>query len=178
VRLGTETDPYGVPRLIVQWCTCEADKDTVLRGYHVLALAARRSGLGDVSLGPPSRDSVEQIMDPVGGHHIGTVRMGSDSKLSVIDDDCEVWATKRLFVAGCSVLPSSGCTSPTLTAVALGLRLADHILRSANTRDPVVIKTGSTEPPIRPYIPKGVVVARHKSCCSRPLSGGACGWRF
>jgi choline dehydrogenase-like flavoprotein len=132
VQLGTQTDPYGVPRLVVEWRTCEADVDTVLRGYHVLTSAARRSGLGDVWLSPQSREAVEQIMGPVGGHHIGTARMGSNSNSSVVDGNCEIWTTKRLFVAGCSVLPSSGCVSPTLTAVALGLRLADHIMRSAN----------------------------------------------
>jgi choline dehydrogenase-like flavoprotein len=143
VLLGAQTDPYGVPRLVVQWRTCEADMDTVLRGYHVLASAARRSGLGEVSLGPQSRDAVEQIMGPAGGHHIGTVRMGSDPNSSVVDGNCEVWTTKRLFVAGCSVLPSSGYMSPTLTAVALGLRLADDILRAANARKPVPVQTVS-----------------------------------
>ena len=144
VLLGAQTDPYGIPRLIVQWSTCEADKDTVLRGYQVLASAARRSGLADISLSPQSRDAVEQVIGPAGGHHIGTVRMGSDSNSSVVDGNCEVWTTKRLFVAGCSVLPSSGYMSPTLTAVALGLRTADHILRSANTRKQVAIQTLSS----------------------------------
>ena len=80
-------------------------------------------------------------MGPIGGHHIGTVRMGSDSKSSVVDGNCEVWTTKRLFVVGCSVLPSSSHVSPTLTAVALGLRVADHILHSANPGRPVPVQT-------------------------------------
>ena len=141
VLLGTQTDPHGVPRLIVQWRTCEADKDTVIRGYQVLASAAKRSGLGEVSLAPQSCDAIEEIMGPSGGHDMGTVRMSSKSNSGVVDDNCEVWTTKRLFVAGCSVLPSSGYMSPTLTAVALGLRTADHILRSAYTPKPVVIQT-------------------------------------
>ena len=144
VLLGTQTDPDGMPRLIVQWRTCEADKDTVLRGYQVLASAARRSGLGEVSFAPQSRDTIDQIMGPSGGHDMGTVRMSSESNSGVVDDNCEVWTTKRLFIAGCSVLPSSGYMSPTLTAVALGLRTADHILRSANTRKPVAIQTLSS----------------------------------
>jgi choline dehydrogenase-like flavoprotein len=33
----------------------------------------------------------------------------------------------NLFVAGSSVFPTSGCANPTLTLVALAVRLADHL---------------------------------------------------
>jgi choline dehydrogenase-like flavoprotein len=35
-------------------------------------------------------------------------------------------------VAGSSVFPTSGSAAPTLTIVALALRLADHILQAGN----------------------------------------------
>ncbi len=41
----------------------------------------------------------------------------------------------NLYVAGSSVFPTAGFANPTLTIVALALRLADH-LRAARLGDP------------------------------------------
>jgi len=53
--------------------------------------------------------------------------MHRDPKLGVVDETCRVHSLANLYVAGSSVFPSSGASNPTLTIVALALRLADHI---------------------------------------------------
>ena len=60
-------------------------------------------------------------------HHIGTTRMATDPNSGVVDDNCQVFGTQGLYVAGSSVFPTSGYANPTLTIVALSLRLASHI---------------------------------------------------
>ncbi len=62
-----------------------------------------------------------------GGHLMGTTRMGSHRSTSVVDADCRVHGYRNLFVAGSSVFPTSGYANPTLTIVALALRLADTL---------------------------------------------------
>ncbi len=62
-----------------------------------------------------------------GGHLMGTTRMGATPSGSVVDRDCRVHGYTNLFVAGSSVFPSGGYANPTLTIVALALRLADAI---------------------------------------------------
>ena len=62
-----------------------------------------------------------------GKHHIGTTRMHVDPKQGVVDPDCRVHGLSNLYVAGSSVFPTSGYANPTLTIVALALRLADHL---------------------------------------------------
>ena len=47
---------------------------------------------------------------------------------AVVDGDLRAFGTANLFVASTAVLPTSGQANPTLTAVELGLRLADAIL--------------------------------------------------
>jgi len=62
-------------------------------------------------------------------HHIGTTRMHPDPKQGVVDQNCRVHGISNLHVAGSSVFPTSGHANPTLTIVALALRLADHLGR-------------------------------------------------
>ena len=60
-------------------------------------------------------------------HHMGTTRMAASPREGVVDADCRVHGTANLFVAGSSVFPTTGNANPTLTIVALALRLADHL---------------------------------------------------
>ena len=64
-------------------------------------------------------------------HHTGTTRMSADPARGVVDADCRVHGIGNLFVCGCSVFPTVGIAPPTLTIVALALRLADHLKRGA-----------------------------------------------
>ena len=65
-------------------------------------------------------------------HHTGTTRMHNDPAQGVVDADCRVHGVSNLFIAGSSVFPTSGVAAPTLTIVALALRLADHLRRGAD----------------------------------------------
>ena len=55
--------------------------------------------------------------------------MGSDASSGVVDPNCELWGVRGLFIAGTAVLPTSGFANPTLTALALTFRLAEHLAR-------------------------------------------------
>jgi choline dehydrogenase-like flavoprotein len=135
VMLGDETDSLGMPRLVVRWKYRDTELDAICRAYRLLASAVAKSGLGEVQLDPELQDSVQRALVPQGGHHIGTVRMGSDSSVGVVDTNGEIWATRGLFVAGTAVLPTSGFANPTLTAVALAFRLAEQLVRRYNKVD-------------------------------------------
>lgn len=65
------------------------------------------------------------------GHIIGTLRMGSDPRTSVVDQELRSHDHPNLFVAGSAVFPTSATANPTLTIAALSLRLADTIAASA-----------------------------------------------
>ena len=62
-----------------------------------------------------------------GGHLMGTTRMGASPSSSVVDANGRVHGYANLFVAGSSLFPTSGYANPTLTIVALALRLADRL---------------------------------------------------
>lgn len=62
-------------------------------------------------------------------HLAGTLRMGTDSTVSVVDPDGRAHDHRNLFVVGGSVFPTHPACGPTLTIAALALRTADAIAR-------------------------------------------------
>jgi choline dehydrogenase-like flavoprotein len=67
--------------------------------------------------------------DPIGSgrHHIGTTRMSDEPRSRVVDRNCRRHGVSNLYVAGSSVFPTGSYVTPTLTIVALALRIANHV---------------------------------------------------
>jgi choline dehydrogenase-like flavoprotein len=63
------------------------------------------------------------------GHIMGTLRMGHDPKISVVDAELRSHDHTNLFLLGSSAFPTAGTANPTLTIAALALRAAEHILK-------------------------------------------------
>jgi choline dehydrogenase-like flavoprotein len=53
--------------------------------------------------------------------------MHADPRQGVVDANARVHGTSNVYVAGSSVFPTGGYANPTLTIVALSIRLADHL---------------------------------------------------
>ena len=83
-----------------------------------------RSGLGRMSILP------KEFQITGGGHMMGTTRMGYNPETSVTDSQGRVHGVENLYVAGSSLFPAVGAANPTLTIVALSLRLAHHLASS------------------------------------------------
>ncbi|HXQ45113.1 MAG TPA: GMC family oxidoreductase [Caulobacteraceae bacterium] len=60
-------------------------------------------------------------------HLMGTARMGDDPGTSVVDPHGQMNELDNVFIADGSVSPSSGGFNPTLTIMALSLRMARHL---------------------------------------------------
>ena len=123
VTLGPGRDALGVPRAHVVWRWRERDQQSLDRTRRILAEDLERAGIGRIV--PISGTT----LDPNAHHHLGATRMHRHAHQGVVDEHCRVHATSNLFLAGSSVFPTGGCANPTLTIVALALRLADHLGR-------------------------------------------------
>lgn len=126
VALSDDTDALGLPRVRLDWRLSELDHRTLQRSAEIVASEIGRLALGRVRLSRPTPES-----DGIRGawHHMGTTRMSSTPATGVVDADCRVHGVSNLYVAGSSVFPTSGQANPTLTIVALALRLADHLAK-------------------------------------------------
>jgi hypothetical protein len=127
ISLSAQCDRLGMPRLHVDWRYTSLDVRTVAESFRVIAEELERTRVGRLSF---VDEEVERAIIREGaysGHHIGTTRMSDNPAQGVADRDCRVHGLENLYIASSSVFPTSSQANPTLTIVALALRLADHI---------------------------------------------------
>jgi choline dehydrogenase-like flavoprotein len=130
ILLGTERDALGMPFANLQWRMLPIDKRSIRTFYEVLGQELGRAKLGRVRMGEWLLDGDDMAWPSHlsgGWHNMGTTRMHRDAKQGVVDPNSKVHGLANLFVAGGSVYPTGGAVNPTLTLVALSLRLADHL---------------------------------------------------
>jgi choline dehydrogenase-like flavoprotein len=135
VRLGEARDGLGMPRIVLDWRLSELDRRTLGVMTERLDRALQDSGTGRVQPAEwLARNESHWEFDPlisrhpIGGyHHMGTTRMADSPRAGVVDRDCRVHDMENLWVAGSSVFPTSGWANPTLSIIALSLRLADRL---------------------------------------------------
>lgn len=132
VTLGADVDELGVPRIKIDWRYTTGDVDTVARSLSLLAADISQSNAGRLNYDPKSVEFEMTRYGAYGGHHIGTARMGSNPHTSVVDADCRVHGVTNLYIASAATFPTSSQANPTLTVVALALRLARHLSERKN----------------------------------------------
>jgi choline dehydrogenase-like flavoprotein len=125
VILSDDLDSLGKNRVKLNWQLSDIDRHSIRRAHEIIGEELGRAGLGRMKVQLSDTDVLWG-----GAHHIGTTRMHSDPRKGVVNENCQIHGISNLFIAGSSVFPTSGATNPTLTIVALALRLADHIKRS------------------------------------------------
>ena len=127
VFLTGERDVAGLYRPAVRCVIGAGDFLNVETTLRLLGESLIESGKGRVRI-----HNERLYRQPTGGGHImGTTRMGTSHSNSVVDRDCRVHGYDNLFVAGSSVFPTGGYANPTLTILALSLRLADTLVAAA-----------------------------------------------
>jgi len=125
VTLSEARDALGMPTARVAFRWNARDVHSVLRTQDILKQEFARLSIGDLRL---ERRGNFPLLANISAHHpSGTTRMASDPELGVVDAQCKVHGLSNLFVASSSVFPTSGCAPPTLTILALAIRVSDRI---------------------------------------------------
>ncbi|KHJ55043.1 hypothetical protein LA66_10930 [Aureimonas altamirensis] len=117
-------------RLAVDLRFSHADLDSVVRSHMLLDdwLQAERIGTLRYLAPPDALVDYARAQALDGYHQIGLTRMAQDRSAGVVDGDCRAFDLCNLYLAGSSVFPTAGQANPTLPAVALALRLGDHVV--------------------------------------------------
>lgn len=126
ITLKDETDALGMPTVDVRRILTEGDHQRLGRAVELFASEFGRLGLGWVRIDAAGIGENDSSLF-YGFHHMGTTRMSDDPSTGVVDPSCRVHGVDNLWIAGSSVFPSVGFANPTLTIVALALRIADDL---------------------------------------------------
>ncbi|HET6778462.1 MAG TPA: GMC family oxidoreductase [Gemmatimonadales bacterium] len=129
VTLSDEYDRLGRRQPRVEWQLGENDIDNMRHLTRLLDRSLRQAGLGHIEPAFADEGSAWRRAIEGGLHHMGTTRMHLAPEHGVVDENSRVHGTSNLFITGSSVFPSGGYANPTLTIVALALRLGDHLKR-------------------------------------------------
>lgn len=130
VYLSDKRDALGMQTLVLDWRLTAHEPRSINRLHEVLGQAVESVGLGTLETNP---QDIAAARFTDASHHIGTLRMSSNPKTGVVDEHCRVHGLENLYVAGSAVFPTAGHANPTLTIVALALRLADRLQANSDS---------------------------------------------
>lgn len=127
VALAPELDVSGLPAVTVDWRLGDLERRTAESMVAALDEWFRAWGIGPAVLEPSMSGEGWRRSFADNQHHAGTTRMSGSPSEGVVDAECRVWGTDNVWVAGGGVFPTSSYANPTLTMVAVGLRVARSV---------------------------------------------------
>ena len=153
ITLSDTRDALGMRRARLDWRLNDLDRRTFATALKTMARESGHQRIGRFWLRAPMRaldldrpNSIRFDLPLIGSssaynqldtelrwgcHHMGTTRMHSDPRRGVVDPHARVHGITNLYIAGSSIFPNVGVSNPTLTIIALALKLAERTLRTA-----------------------------------------------
>ena len=125
VTLTDETDALGMPKIRLHYRWPETDLDRLQKAQRFMVETLASAGLGRYE---PATPGGRPAIGSLGLHHLmGTTRMHDDPRRGVVDRHCQVHGVENLYIASSSIFTTGGYANPTLTILALALRLSDFL---------------------------------------------------
>ncbi len=124
ITLLDERDALGMRRVKLVYTPSDLELEAARAALQAFARVLGASGKGRVQI---DEQALQAAPFDWGFHHYSTTKMHPDPKLGVVDTDCRVHGMANLFVAGSSVFPTAGLMTPTMTIVAMALRMAGKL---------------------------------------------------
>ena len=127
------TDPiFGQPLTYINWQFTDLDRKTYETNCSLFDKARYKAKNPQYRI--PSIISWpkwETLLDQwvVNGHHIGTTRMSASTAPTegVVDENLKIHGIDNMYVAGASVFCTTEVSNPTMTIIALSIRLGEYL---------------------------------------------------
>ena len=128
IGLSEQKDIFGIPKAKIHWVISPKTWNTVIQMTTFLKSEFERLSLGNfipfshVNIDNP--DWANYLTDV--NHHIGGTRMSETPEQGVVDKNLRIWGHENIFVCSTSVFPTGSHSNPTLTLMALCVRLVSQ----------------------------------------------------
>jgi len=135
VTLSKEKDLLGLKKACLSWNLTNLDRKTFIGLAKETKREIEKMGNVELKLADWIFNDSKQWSNYINkdgyyGHHMGTTRMSNNSKIGVVNKNCKIFGLDNLYIAGSSIFSTYSFANPTLTIVALAIRLADHLKKS------------------------------------------------
>ena len=125
VTLINEIDELGCKKINLHFKWDEGDIASIRKAQKIFADSLNQTGLGHFEL--PEDFSIHPNRLAGLHHMMGTCRMSESAKDGVVDKNCKVFGMQNLYIAGSAVFATGSYANPTLTNLALSVRIADIV---------------------------------------------------
>ena len=129
ISLSHQKDIFGIPKAKINWTISPKTWVSVNKIAEFLTEEFSRLSLGKVTIYPhislKNANWADYLTDA--NHHIGGTRMSKTPETGVVDHNLRVWGHANIYVCSTSVFPTGSHSNPTLTLMALCLRLVNHL---------------------------------------------------
>ena len=129
VALSDKKDQFQIPEALINWNITSKTWHTAVRTAVAVKNEMKHLNLGEVKLYDHiniDNTAWSNYLSDV-CHHMGGSKMSSVPQGGVVNENLQVWGVSNLYICSCSVFPTSSHSNPTLTMLALGIRLYNHI---------------------------------------------------
>ena len=128
ITLGDAMDAYGVPEVMVDWRVTDNELASLRKYAGYLKRRFEAMGLAGVVWVPEilAKDAALPEMGDA-RHAMGGACMGADPRCSVVDPELAVHGIVNLSITGAATFPTGDAQLPTLTIMALSLRLGERL---------------------------------------------------
>mgnify|MGYP003916734929 CR=1 FL=1 len=113
-------DKWGLPQLKIDFSFKENETSMMNDIKETSGEMLERAGFKEIQTFNYNKPGGSTV------HEMGTIRMGSDPKTSVLNKYNQIHSVKNVFITDGSCMTSSGCQSPSLTYMALTARACEY----------------------------------------------------
>jgi len=117
----------GRRKLFIDFNFSDIDVENVIKNHQIIDDYLRFNKLGYLKYVNKNLNTEVSFQARDGFHQLGTTRMSKEIQDGVVDSNCRVHGVENLYIASSSVFPTSGQANPTLTIVALSIRIAQTL---------------------------------------------------
>lgn len=132
IKLSHKFDSLEMQRIVLHWNVSKLTINTLKETAKEIKRCFEIANVARIALEPWIED--KEVCDSkwIGDvyHQAGGLRMAENEFAGVVDSSCKVFGLDNLYVASSAVFPTSSFSNPTMTTIALAIRITETIHKS------------------------------------------------